>query len=162
MSDIHRILTAQEIMTTDLVTLDPEMSIFKAIRTLVGHEISGAPVVDQGGALLGVLSELDCLRILSSDEFYAGQQEEAGTVKHFMTGAGRTIPPELGIYAIAHYFLTLPIRRLPVVDEGVLIGLVSRRDVLVGIETMARERAYSSPPADLIGLARSWSAIKDR
>jgi len=161
MSDVHRILTAQEIMTTDVITLEPEMSIFKAIRVLVGKGISGAPVVNRDGAMLGVLSELDCLRILSSDEFYAGQQEEAGTVKHFMTGAGQTIPPEMGLYAIAHYFLTLPIRRLPVIEEGVLIGLVSRRDVLVGIETMARERAVSSPQADLIGLARSWSALKD-
>ena len=162
MSDVHRILTAREIMATDLVTLDPEMSIFKAIRTLVGHEISGAPVVAREGAILGVLSELDCLRILSSDEFYAGQQQEAGTVKHFMTRAGRTIPPEIGIYAIAHYFLTLPIRRLPVLEDGVLIGLVSRRDVLIGIESMVRERANPPPPADLIELARSWSALKDR
>ncbi len=159
MADAHRVLTAREIMTRSLITLNPEMSIFEAIRILVGRGISGAPVVDENGSMLGVLSELDCLRMLSSDEFYADRQEEAGTVKHFMTGAGRTITPDLGIYAIAHYFLTLPIRRLPVIDEGRLVGQVSRRDVLVGIETMARERGASPRQADLLAVARSWSAL---
>ena len=162
MADIHRVLTAREIMTTSLITLAPEMSIFKAIRILVGRGISGAPVVDEAGAMIGVLSELDCLRILSSDEFYAGQQEEAGTVKHLMTGAGQTISPDLDIYAIAHSFRTRPSRRLPVVDEGVLVGQVSRRDVLVGIETMVKERAGTSQHTDLLEIARSWSALDDR
>ena len=159
MGDAHRVLTAGDIMATSLITLRPEMSIFKAIRILLSRGISGAPVVDDAGAMIGVLSELDCLRMLSSDEFYAGHQEEAGTVKHFMTGAGRTIPPDLGIYAIAHYFLTLPMRRLPVVEDGRLVGQVSRRDVLQGIETMAKRRAGNSRQADLIEIARSWSAL---
>ena len=159
MADAHRVLAARDIMTRSLITLSPEMSVFKAIRILVGRGISGAPVVDENGSMIGVLSELDCLRMLSSDEFYADRQEEAGTVKHFMTGAGRTISPDLGIYAVAHYFLTLPIRRLPVIDDGRLVGQVSRRDVLVGIETMAKERAVSPRQADLLTVARSWSAL---
>ena len=159
MADAHRVLTARDIMTRSLITLSPEMSVFKAIRILVGRGISGAPVVDENGSMIGVLSELDCLRMLSSDEFYADRQEEAGTVKHFMTGAGRTISPDMGIYAVAHYFLTLPIRRLPVIDDGRLVGQVSRRDVLVGIETMAKERAASPRQADLLAVARSWSAL---
>ena len=159
MAEIQRVLTARDIMATSLITLRPEMSIFKAIRVLVGRGISGAPVVDSKGAMIGVLSELDCLRILSSDEFYDGQQEEAGTVKHFMTGAGQSIPPHLGIYAVAHYFLTQPIRRLPVVEGGRLVGQVSRRDVLVGIESMAKQRAGGPRQADLLEIARSWSAL---
>ncbi|HKX46006.1 MAG TPA: CBS domain-containing protein, partial [Planctomycetota bacterium] len=138
MLDTSRILTARDIMATALITLREEDSIFEAIRVLLAKRISGAPVVDDDGRLVGVLSELDCLRVLTSDEFYDGQQEESGTVRHFMTPAGRTIPPNLGIYAISHYFLTTPIRRLPVVEDGRLIGQVSRRDVLHGIERMLR------------------------
>ena len=159
MTDAHRILTARDIMATSLITLRPDMSIFSAIRVLVGHGISGAPVVDEEGAMLGVLSELDCLRILSSDEFYSDHQEEAGNVKIFMTGAGQTITPEIGIYAVAHYFLTLPVRRLPVIENGRLVGQVSRRDVLVGIESMVKQRAAPSPHTDLLQIARSWSAL---
>lgn len=159
MTDSRRALTARDIMAKSLITLSPEMSVFKAIRILVGRGISGAPVVDETGSMIGVLSELDCLRMLSSDEFYADHQEEAGTVKHFMTGAGQTISPDLGLYAIAHYFLTEPIRRLPVIENGRLVGQVSRRDVLVGIETMARERSIAHRSADMLAVARSWSAL---
>ena len=158
MTDSRRILTARDIMVTSLVTLRPDWGIFKAIRTLISKRISGAPVVDEEGRMVGVLSELDCLRVLTSDEFYAGQQEEAGTVKHFMTGAGQIISPDLGLYAIAHYFLTTPIRRLPVLEAGRLIGQVSRRDVLLGIERMIRAQGRVSRP-DLREISRSWSAL---
>ncbi len=158
MNESSRILTARDIMATSLVTLSQDSSIFEAIRVLLAKRISGAPVVDRDGRMVGVLSELDCLRVLTSDEFYAGQQEEAGTVKHFMTGAGKTIPPDLGIYAIAHYFLVEPVRRLPVIEDGRLVGQVSRRDVLRGIDRMIRAQDKPKRP-DLRDISRSWSAL---
>ena len=75
-----------------------------------------------------------------------------------MTGAGRTIDPDLGLYAIAHYFLTTPIRRLPVLEGGKLIGQVSRRDVLLGIERMIRSQGRVARP-DLREISRNWSAL---
>jgi CBS domain-containing protein len=158
MSESNRVPTARDIMATSLVTLREHDGIVTAMRVLLAKGISGAPVVDASGSLIGVLSELDCLRVLSSDEFYAGHQEEAGTVAHFMTAAGRTISPEMDLYAIAHYFLTTPIRRLPVVEEGRLIGQVSRRDALRGIEGMIRKRRAQKRP-DLQEISRSWSAL---
>jgi len=158
MTESNRVPTARDVMATALVTFREEDSIVTAIRILLAKRISGAPVVDADGSLVGILSELDCLRVLSSDQFYAGHQEEAGTVGHFMTEPGRTIPPELGLYAIAHYFLTTPIRRLPVVEAGRLIGQVSRRDVLRGIESMIRRREFPKRP-DLREISRSWSAL---
>jgi CBS domain-containing protein len=140
MTDARKMPTAQDIMATSLITLRPEMSIFVGMRTLLSKRISGAPVVNEDGKAVGVLSELDCLRVLSSDEFYDGLQEEAGSVQDFMTEAGRTISPDMDIYAIAHYFLTTPVRRLPVVVAGRLVGQVSRRDVLACIEEMAKKR----------------------
>ena len=139
MADPHRILTARDIMAKTLVTLTPDTSIFEAIRTLIQRRISGAPVVSADGQLLGVLSEHDCLRVLSSDEFYFGE-EQAGSVRDFMTEPTLTIAPDLDIYGVAHYFLNSPVRRLPVVDGGVLVGQVSRRDVLHGIDEISRKR----------------------
>jgi CBS domain-containing protein len=140
MREPNHIPTARELMATSLLTFRARQPILTAMQELLKHGVSGGPVVDEGGMLVGVLSELDCLRMLASDEFYLEQQEEDGLVEHYMTRDGRTIPPDLGIYAIAHYFLTTPVRRLPVVEEGELVGQVSRRDVLRGMEEMSRKR----------------------
>jgi CBS domain-containing protein len=139
MREPNQILTARELMATNLLVFRPEQPILEAIEQLIKKQVSGAPVVDDEGVLVGVLSELDCLRMLASDEFYLEQHEEGASVRQFMTSGGRTIPPDLGIYAISHYFLTSPIRRLPVVEHGKLIGQVSRRDVLRGMEEMSRK-----------------------
>jgi CBS domain-containing protein len=136
----HRILTARDLMTTNLLTFRPHEKILVAVQALVKRRVSGAPVVDDDGVLVGILSELDCLRMLASDEFYLDDQEEGGLVEHYMTRGGRTISADLGIYGISHYFLTCPIRRLPVVEDGRLVGQVSRRDVLRGMEEMSKKR----------------------
>jgi CBS domain-containing protein len=138
--DTQRVLTARDIMSKTLVTFTPETSIYEAIRTLIQRRISGAPVVSSDGQMLGVLSEHDCLRVLSSDQFYAGEQGETGLVRDFMTEPILTIPPDLDIYGVAHYFLNSPVRRLPVVEGGTLVGQVSRRDVLRGIDEISRKR----------------------
>ena len=140
MREPNQILTARDLMTTSLLVFRPEQTILEVIEALIKRRVSGAPVVDDQGRLVGVVSELDCLRMLASDEFYFEQQEEGALVSQFMSSGGRTIPPDLGMYAISHYFLTSPIRRLPVVENEKLIGQVSRRDVLRGMEAMSRKR----------------------
>ena len=158
MAKTRQILTASNIMTRSLVTLSPDMDIFEAMSVLMAKRISGAPVLDGSGKLIGMLSELDCLRVLSSHEFYADEQEEGGRVRDFMTSCGLKIGPNLGIYAIAHYFLTTSVRRLPVVSGGRLLGQVSRRDVLRGIEVM-RQRRSRPRVDDYLSVSRSWSAL---
>ena len=140
MREPNQILTARDLMATSLLVFRPEQTLLEAIEALIKHGVSGAPVVDDADELVGVLSELDCLRMLASDEFYLQQQEEGALVAQFMSKGGRTIPADLGIYAISHYFLTTRVRRLPVVENRKLIGQVSRRDVLRGMEVMSRKR----------------------
>lgn len=140
MREPHLILTARDLMATTLLTFNRKQTLFSAMQALLKRGFSGAPVVDGNGLLVGVLSELDCLRMLASDEFYSEEQEEGALVEQYMTIGGRIIPPDLGIYGISHYFLTDAIRRLPVVENGRLIGQVSRRDVLRGMEEMSRKR----------------------
>lgn len=140
MREPHAILTARDLMTTSLLTFKPKQTLLNAMQALLKYGVSGGPVVDEDGAVVGILSEVDCLRMIASDEFYSDDQEEGALVEQFMTRNGRTITADLGIYAISHYFLTSPIRRLPVVENGRLIGQVSRRDVLRGVEQMSRKR----------------------
>lgn len=140
MRESNRILTARDLMTTSLITFRPEQTVLQAIAVLTKNGISGGPVVDALGQMVGILSELDCLRMLASDEFYQEEQEEGALVGQFMTRDYQTIPADLGIYAISHYFLTRPIRRLPVLERGRLVGQVSRRDVLRGMEEMSKKR----------------------
>lgn len=140
MREPNQILTARDLMTTSLLVFRPEQTLLEAIENLIRWRVSGAPVADADGRMVGMLSELDCLRMLASDEFYLQQQEEGALVSQFMSTVGRTIPPDLGIYAISHYFLTSPVRRLPVIEHEKLIGQVSRRDVLRGMDEMIRKR----------------------
>jgi predicted transcriptional regulator len=140
MREPNRILTARDLMTKNLLLFSPDQTLLEAIENLIKWRVSGAPVVDEDGRMVGMLSELDCLRMLASDEFYLQQQEDGALVSQFMSTGGRTIPPDLGIYAISHYFLTSPVRRLPVVERDKLIGQVSRRDVLRGMDEMSRKR----------------------
>lgn len=141
MKETNRLLTARDLMTSSLLTFRPEQTIHEAVEALLKVGVSGAPVVDEAGILVGVLSELDCLRVFASDEFYHEEHEEQARVECYMTRDGQTIRADLGIYAICHYFLTAPVRRLPVVDSANrLVGQVSRRDVLRGVDEMSKRR----------------------
>ncbi len=136
----HSLPSAREIMTTRLVTVPPELPIFDAIRILLRNQISGAPVVDASGALIGMLSELDCLKVLANGEFYDDDHSEKGVVRNYMTSVSQSIDPESDIYTLAQYFLNHTVRRLPVVCGSQLLGQISRRDVLRTIEEMGRKR----------------------
>ena len=128
--------TAREIMTTRLVTLQPKMTVAKAIKTLLHHAISGAPVVDENGALLGMLSEFDCLRAVANEQFHEDHDED-GLVENLMTRGGHTIGPETDLFQVAQTFVSLRVRRLPVVDGDSLLGQVSRRDVLRALDALS-------------------------
>lgn len=117
----------RDFMATKLVTLRPEMSIHDAIAVLLKHHISGAPVVDAGQRLVGILSEKDCLRVVASGAFHTSA---AGMVEEYMSREVQTVDPETDVFRVADMFLSRSFRRLPVVENGRLIGQVSRRDVL--------------------------------
>ena len=136
----HSLPSAREIMTTRLVTVPPELPIFDAIRILLRNQISGAPVVDTSGALIGMLSELDCLKVLANGEFYDDDHSEKGVVRNYMTSVTQSIDPDSDIYTLAQYFLNHTVRRLPVVRGSQLLGQISRRDVLRTIEEIRRKR----------------------
>jgi CBS domain-containing protein len=138
-------LTARDIMTRKPVALRSDASISDAIRVLLRKDISGVPVVDEARELVGILSERDCLRVIAVGEYSATDHDKVRSVAEFMTSPDYTVAPEAGIYSLADFFLTHHERRLPVVQGGKLVGLVSRRDVLRGIRTMIRSRQLPTP-----------------
>lgn len=125
--------TVAEFMATDLLTLSPETDIRDAVDFLLKHKISGAPVVDDTGSLVGVISEKDCLTLLAKG---ADDERVAGTVAMFMSQEPVVIPSTMDVYFAAGLFLNRPFRRLPVVDAGTLVGQVSRCDILRAIQRL--------------------------
>lgn len=119
--------TVADIMATGLITFTPEMNIHEAIRTLLDKRISGAPVVDADGGLVGVLSKKDCLRIVFSSRYH---DDLGGPVSDFMSAPVETLDADLDIVSAAQAFISSNFRRFPVIRDGRLVGQVSRYDIL--------------------------------
>jgi len=115
-------------MTRQLITFYADTPLFKAIKVFSEHPVSGAPVVDEAGYLVGVMSEVDCLRGILNKTYH--KEEVGGTVGEFMTTKVDTVDGNTDIIAVAEQFIQRGRRRIPVVKEGKLIGQVSRKDIL--------------------------------
>lgn len=118
-------------MTRQLVAVHPDTDANEAITLLLKHQISGMPVVDEAGKLVGMLSERDCLKTLVDAEYH---DWPTALVKDLMSTETVTVSPQTGIVAVAEMFLNNKLRRLPVIDDGRLVGQISRRDVLRAIQ----------------------------
>ncbi len=116
-------------MAKDLITFRPEQDIYEAIDLMLKHKISGAPVLDSSAKLVGLLSEKDCLRVMISSAYH---NEPIGIrrVADYMTVSVATISPDKDVLDVANLFLGSNYRRFPVVENGKLLGQVSRRDIL--------------------------------
>ncbi|MEQ8482891.1 MAG: CBS domain-containing protein [Pseudomonadales bacterium] len=114
-------------MSRKLITFTPETNVVEAMGTLIDNRISGAPVVDAAGQLVGVLSEVDVLEVVIQDSYY---DESAGIVADYMQKPVDTVDPDMDIYTLAQRFHREHRRRYPVVRNGKLVGQISRRDVL--------------------------------
>ncbi|HDY98497.1 MAG TPA: CBS domain-containing protein [Pseudomonas sabulinigri] len=129
----------RDYMTSDLVTFTADMDLFRAIDRLLTHQISGAPVLDEHGNLIGLLSEGDCLKGILAGSYF---EEVGGTVASVMTVVVETIDADADIVKAAEHFIRMRRRRLPVVDEGRLVGQISRRDIL---RAMQKYNEHAAP-----------------
>ena len=123
----------REFMDKSYITLTPEMDVYRAIDIMLKGGITGAAVVDHKENLVGVLSEKDCLRTLVHGAY---SELPSGKVSDFMTEEVTTIHPDLDIFTVADKFLNCPYRRLLVVEEGKLVGQITRRDLLRAIQKL--------------------------
>jgi len=134
------ISTAKDIMSRNFVTLKPDMDILEAVELLVRHNISGAPVVDKLGNLVGVFSEIDCMKAAVQAAYHASK---AGRVSELMRTAYETVDVDDSIMGIAkkfadqehHYY-----RGYPVMKYNRVVGRIILRDVLKAMADMSTER----------------------
>lgn len=120
-------ISVSDYMATELLVLPPEMEINRAMNLLLDAKISGAPVVDNKGNLVGVLSKKDCLRAALQASYH---QELGGSVSDYMSAPVETLSADLDIAQAAERFIASSHRRFPVIRDGRLIGQISRADVL--------------------------------
>lgn len=117
----------REHMDTQVDSLDPDTEILDAVRFLLDHHVTGAPVVDEAGHLVGILTEKDCLRLVATG---ADANRPRGKVADFMTTTLVTISPDTDVYYAAGIFLRETFRRLLVTEHGRLVGAITRFDIL--------------------------------
>ncbi len=122
-------------MATKLITFTPETEIWEAIRIIVKNKISGAPVVNAKGDLIGMLSEVDCIRVVMEGP-YNNQPGGLGKVGDFMTRTVTTIDSKGTIMDAAYSFTHSAFHRFPVLENGRLVGQISRSDILQAISKL--------------------------
>ena len=141
----QHVTTVGEFMTTSVVSVTSEMNIYQAIMFLVEHRISGAPVTnpDDRHELVGIISEKDCLLLLANGAYYG---MPSGKVSDYMSRNVLTVDPARDVFAVADIFLKNNYRRLPVVENDKLIGIVTRGDILRAGKRLWDAKYQSNPP----------------
>lgn len=136
-------------MKTNIITISRNATYEEAARILYNNKISGAPVVDENGEIVGLISEKDLFRVLyplyksfyENPEIYTDFEERESkaqeikdrSIENFMLKEVITVGPETPILRAGALMLARGISRLPVVENDRLIGIISRRDIYSAI-----------------------------
>ncbi len=114
-------------MTRKLITMKPDMDVYETMNILIKNGISGAPVVAENGEVVGVVSEKDCLKVIEMEHYY---EQPSLPLSEFMSSDVHGVEDDTDIYDVMKIFIAKNYRRLPVFQEGKLVGQISRRDCL--------------------------------
>ncbi|MCA9492035.1 MAG: CBS domain-containing protein [Myxococcales bacterium] len=115
-------------MDTDTHALSEGDDIIDAVHRLIDEGVTGAPVVDPRGRLVGLLSEFDCLRLMTHGN---GGDAPTGKVRDFMRRDVPTVDPDMDVYYVAGLFLSHPdTRRFAVIEADRVVGIITRKDIL--------------------------------
>lgn len=112
------VLTAGDVMTSPVVTVGPETSVAQIAEILTIRRFSGVPVVDNAGAVLGLVSERDLLA------------RPGRTAREVMTTSVISVTTDTSLDQVRQMLVDAPIRRLPVMSAGRLVGIISRHDLV--------------------------------
>ncbi len=128
-------MLVSDIMTRNLILFHPDQSIHEVMETFIKFRISGGPVVDKAGNLVGVISEADCMKEIS-DSRYFNMPILGKSVRHFMNTDMETIDANKTVFDAASQFHKTKRRRFPVLDKMRLVGQVSRKDIVIAAINM--------------------------
>lgn len=135
--------TVRDVMDTETHAILATEPVLAAVRLLVRTGVTGAPVLDDTGALVGMITEADCLGVLTGR---TGGDVPDGTVAEYM-GEAVTVGPEMDIHFAAGLFRAHHTRRLAVVGGGRLLGVVTRKDILRALDADFDDPRYQGTPA---------------
>ncbi len=122
--------TARDIMTSTVITAREDVLVTDVIKLLLRWHISGLPIVDDDGNLVGIITEHDVVNFALS-----GQAAET-VASEVMTKNVVTYSPDTLAVEIINYFAAHRIRRVPVVVDGKVVGIISRRDIVRYMDQM--------------------------
>ncbi|HEY3393586.1 MAG TPA: CBS domain-containing protein [Lacipirellulaceae bacterium] len=114
----------RDIMNKRVVGIRPDVTLAEAIHILTQQHIGGAPVVTAEGAVVGIISELAMIDVVFDSD------AKNALVKEYMTAQVHTVHPDDPLSRPAQLFALYSFRRLPVVEDGKLVGIVTRRDLM--------------------------------
>ena len=148
-------MKAQDVMTRDVITIDPDSTVLQAARLMLQHHVSGLPVVDGNGNLVGVLSEGDFLRRRETKterrrsrwlEFLMGpgriaaeySHSHGGKVSEVMSTDVQSVEQDTALEDIVELMERKRIKRVPVLCGGQLVGIVTRSNLMHAMVSLAR------------------------
>ena len=129
-------MIAKEIMTTDIISVEPTMTVRKLAMTLIKNQISGAPVTGKNGKIVGIVSEADLVAKKGKD------------VKTIMSKKVISVAEDTPVEEIAQLMTRHKIKRLPVMKGDKVVGIVSRADIVSAI-AQGEHVAIHTPIYDL-------------
>jgi predicted transcriptional regulator len=138
----NSIPTVDDYMARNLITVMPGDDVHTAVKLLLDERISGVPVVDRRGRLVGVLSKRDCLEVIYSSSYH---QEWGGRVEDYMSKQVSTIESGTDIIKAADIFMSSAFRRFPILKNGRMTGQISRADILRALEEHWANAQPTSP-----------------
>lgn len=136
----HEDLKLKDYMTplNTLITFHPDQSIDDVMSILIKKGISGGPVLDDEGKLVGLISEGDCLREVVKGKYYNSPSAN-GLVKDHMAINVITVNADKSIFDMARQFLELKFRRFPVIENGKLVGQISQSNIMKAVLSLKNE-----------------------
>ncbi len=169
-------MKAADVMVTNVITVTPDQSVQEVAEILLTKRISGLPVVDADGKLVGIVSEGDLmrrvetgtarerswwLRLLMGREGLAQEyiRQNANRVGDVMTRSVITAEPDTPLPEVAGLLERNRIKRVPIVKDGKLVGILSRANLLQALASLRKEITIEKPAADTDVRARVMESL---